>query len=81
MVQPEVLSGLYGQHDGQAILDYGCGPGNDVIGFATQVHRLTEAPRRGVPEKAVGADDETASNLVRPDWQWASGPGAEQRLR
>jgi SAM-dependent methyltransferase len=28
------LSGLYGRHDGEAILDYGCGPGNDVAGFA-----------------------------------------------
>jgi ubiquinone/menaquinone biosynthesis C-methylase UbiE len=27
------LSGLYGQHDGQTVLDYGCGPGNDVVGF------------------------------------------------
>ncbi len=24
---------LYGQHDGEAILDYGCGPGNDLVGF------------------------------------------------
>ena len=30
------FSGLYGNHDGEAILDYGCGPGNDVIGFATR---------------------------------------------
>jgi SAM-dependent methyltransferase len=30
------FSGLYGDHDGEAILDYGCGPGNDVIGFATR---------------------------------------------
>jgi SAM-dependent methyltransferase len=28
------LSGLYGRHDGQVVLDYGCGPGNDVVGFA-----------------------------------------------
>jgi ubiquinone/menaquinone biosynthesis C-methylase UbiE len=28
------LSGLYGEHDGEAVLDYGCGPGNDVTGFA-----------------------------------------------
>ncbi len=28
------LSGLYGSHDGEAILDYGCGPGNDLVGFA-----------------------------------------------
>jgi ubiquinone/menaquinone biosynthesis C-methylase UbiE len=24
---------LYGQHDGQVVLDYGCGPGNDLVGF------------------------------------------------
>ena len=24
---------LYGQHDGQILLDYGCGPGNDLVGF------------------------------------------------
>src|SRR4051812_32318616 len=29
------FSGLYGDHDGEAVLDYGCGPGNDVNGVAT----------------------------------------------
>jgi len=24
---------LYGKHDGKIILDYGCGPGNDLVGF------------------------------------------------
>jgi SAM-dependent methyltransferase len=28
------FSGLYGDHAGQVVLDYGCGPGNDVVGFA-----------------------------------------------
>jgi SAM-dependent methyltransferase len=27
------LSGLWGDHDDQVVLDYGCGPGNDVVGF------------------------------------------------
>jgi SAM-dependent methyltransferase len=27
------LAGLYGTHDDQVILDYGCGPGNDLVGF------------------------------------------------
>ena len=40
------FSGLYGVHDGEAILDYGCGPGNDVIGFATRTNA----------RRVVGAD-------------------------
>lgn len=27
---------LYGQHEGQTVLDFGCGPGNDIIGFAVE---------------------------------------------
>ena len=27
------FSGLWGDHDGEIVLDYGCGPGNDLIGF------------------------------------------------
>ena len=27
------LTGLYGEHVGEVVLDYGCGPGNDVAGF------------------------------------------------
>ena len=36
------LSGLYGDHDGEAVLDYGCGPGNDLTGFAihTRARRI-----------------------------------------
>jgi SAM-dependent methyltransferase len=39
------FSGLYGQHDGEAILDYGCGPGNDVAGFGahTRARRIVGA--------------------------------------
>src|SRR2546421_2145296 len=29
----EEFMGLWGDHDGEVILDYGCGPGNDVVGF------------------------------------------------
>ena len=28
------FSGLWGDRDGEVILDYGCGPGNDLTGFA-----------------------------------------------
>ncbi len=28
------LTGLYGDHAGEVVLDYGCGPGNDLTGFA-----------------------------------------------
>jgi SAM-dependent methyltransferase len=50
------FSGLYGRHDGEAILDYGCGPGNDLAGFA--IH--TSARR------IVGADvSPTALRLAR----------------
>jgi len=28
------FSGLWGAHDGEVVLDYGCGPGNDLAGFA-----------------------------------------------
>jgi SAM-dependent methyltransferase len=28
------FSGLWGDHGGEVILDYGCGPGNDLTGFA-----------------------------------------------
>jgi SAM-dependent methyltransferase len=28
------FSGLYGEHAGETVLDYGCGPGNDLVGFA-----------------------------------------------
>ncbi|HZT44800.1 MAG TPA: methyltransferase domain-containing protein [Gaiellaceae bacterium] len=27
------LTGLWGDHRGEVVLDYGCGPGNDVVGF------------------------------------------------
>ncbi|MCL4296061.1 MAG: methyltransferase domain-containing protein [Anaerolineae bacterium] len=37
---------LYGQHDHQVVLDYGCGPGNDLVGFL--VH--TQA------KKVIGVD-------------------------
>ena len=28
------MMGLFGDHSGETLLDYGCGPGNDLVGFA-----------------------------------------------
>lgn len=48
--------GLYGKHDNEVILDYGCGPGADVIGFALD----TKA------KKIIGVDiSEKALNLTK----------------
>lgn len=40
------LMGLWGGHQGEVILDYGCGPGNDVVGFVT----------RAEPGRVIGVD-------------------------
>lgn len=32
------LTGLYGDYAGEVVLDYGCGPGNDLTGFAIHSH-------------------------------------------
>jgi SAM-dependent methyltransferase len=39
------FTGLWGEHDGEVVLDYGCGPGNDLTGFAlyTGARRLIGA--------------------------------------
>lgn len=34
----EELMGLYGNHENDVVLDYGCGPGNDLVGFLTYGH-------------------------------------------
>lgn len=47
------LMDLWGGHDGETILDYGCGPGNDVTGFLlhTGAARVIGAD---ISEKALG---------------------------
>jgi SAM-dependent methyltransferase len=47
------LMDLWGQHDGERILDYGCGPGDDVTGFLvhTGARRVTGAD---ISHKALG---------------------------
>lgn len=44
---------LYGQHDGETIMDYGCGPGNDLVGFLahTQARKVIGVD---VSAKALG---------------------------
>lgn len=47
---------LYGEHDGETVMDYGCGPGNDVVGFATQTRA----------RKVIGVDiSQKALNMAR----------------
>lgn len=38
--------GLWGDHDGETILDYGCGPGNDLVGFVVYAR----------PKRVIGID-------------------------
>jgi ubiquinone/menaquinone biosynthesis C-methylase UbiE len=45
--------GLYGEHDGEVILDYGCGPGNDLVGFALYT-RASKIIGIDISEKALG---------------------------
>jgi SAM-dependent methyltransferase len=54
------LMDLWGSHDGEAVLDYGCGPGDDVTGFLLQTgaRRVLGAD---ISQKALGL---TASRLA-----------------
>ncbi len=50
------LMELYGSHDGQVILDYGCGPGNDLVGYGVYSNA----------QKLIGIDvSEKALELAR----------------
>ena len=67
------LMGLWGSHDGETILDYGCGPGDDVTGFLlhTGARRVIGAD---VSPKALAL---AASRLALHDID----PGRYQLLR
>ena len=61
------FSGLWGEHDGEVLLDYGCGPGNDLVGFAihTGARRIIGVD---VSPKALGiAADRLALHRVDPE--------------
>lgn len=61
------LTGLWGDHDGQVVLDYGCGPGNDLTGLAleTGARRLIGVD---VSERALSlAGKRLALHGVNPD--------------
>lgn len=39
--QFEEFMALYGDHEGEVVVDYGCGPGNDLVGFLTRSRAKT----------------------------------------
>jgi ubiquinone/menaquinone biosynthesis C-methylase UbiE len=47
------LMELYGDHAGETVLDYGCGPGNDVVGFLEH-SRAARVIGVDISEKALG---------------------------
>lgn len=58
---------LYNDHDDQVVLDYGCGPGNDLVGFAiyTRAKRIVGVD---ISEKALNlARGRLALHRVEPD--------------
>jgi SAM-dependent methyltransferase len=61
------FSGLWGEHDDEVILDYGCGPGNDMTGFAlyTKARKIIGID---VSAKALSiAADRLAMHRVNPE--------------
>jgi ubiquinone/menaquinone biosynthesis C-methylase UbiE len=58
---------LYGSHDDQVVLDYGCGPGNDLVGFALY-SRAKEIIGIDISEKALElARQRLALHAVPPE--------------
>lgn len=58
---------LYGNHDDEVILDYGCGPGNDLVGFSIYT-RAKKIVGVDVSQKALElARDRLALHKVAPE--------------
>ena len=57
---------LYGYHDNEVVLDYGCGPGNDLVGFL--VHgKASKVIGMDISEKALNfASQRLAAHKVDP---------------
>ena len=61
------LSGLHAVPSGATVLDYGCGPGNDLVGFAA----------RSDAERIVGADVSATALVLARDRLALHGAGAD----
>jgi ubiquinone/menaquinone biosynthesis C-methylase UbiE len=61
------LMNLYGEHDGEVILDYGCGPGNDVVGFAIHTGAKKVIGIDVSPKALALANHRLALHGVSPD--------------
>jgi len=79
------FSGLWGDHGGQVVLDYGCGPGNDVVGLALHsgarriigVDVSRKALEMAADRIALHGVDPARTELVLSDEQKAEVPLAD----
>jgi ubiquinone/menaquinone biosynthesis C-methylase UbiE len=58
--------GLYGTHENEVILDYGCGPGNDVVGFSVYSKAKKVIGIDASPKALALARDRLALHNVPP---------------
>ena len=61
------FTGLWGEHDGEVILDYGCGPGNDLTGFALYTNATKIIGFDVSPRALELARDRLALHRVPPE--------------
>ena len=64
------FSALWGSHDGEVLLDYGCGPGNDLTGYA-----LHTGARRIIGVRRVGDGAGPGPGAARSAWRGAGPRG------